>query len=188
MTKTLHVLIVEDSESDAQLVLRELKQGGYEVKDERVETADAMQQALSSHHWDLILSDYSLPRFSAPQALEVLKNSGQDIPFIIISGTIGEETAVNSLKAGAHDFLIKDRLARLLPAIDRELRDSVTRRERRQAELELRASEERFRQLAENIQEVFWMTDAQDNRDLYISPAGERIWGQLCRSSASRPR
>jgi PAS domain S-box-containing protein len=108
----------------------------------------------------------------------VLKASGRDLPFIIISGTIGEETAVASLKAGAHDFLIKDRLARLIPAIERELRESETRRERRQAELELRASEERFRQLADNIQEVFWMTDIQNNKELYISPAGEEIWGR----------
>ncbi len=178
MNKPLHVLIVEDSESDAQLVLRELKHGGYDVEYERIETSEAMQQALSNNQWDLILSDYSLPRFSAPQALQVLKDSGLDLPFIIISGTIGEETAVNSLKAGAHDFLIKDRLARLLPAIGRELREAITRRDRRQAELQLRASEERFRQLAENIKEVFWMTDLQNNQELYISPAGERIWGR----------
>ena len=178
MSKPLRLLIIEDSESDALLVLRELKQGGYEVEFERVETSNAMQKALTERNWDLILSDYSLPQFNAPQALEVLKTSGQDLPFIIISGTIGEETAVSSLKAGAHDFVLKDRMARLIPAIERELRESATRREHRQSELELRASEERFRQLADNIQEVFWMTDIQNNKELYISPAGVMIWGR----------
>jgi len=178
MSKPLRLLLVEDSEHDAELVLHELKRGGYAVEHERVETSNAMQTALTRNRWDLVLSDYSMPRFSAPQALEVLKASGQDLPFIIISGTIGEETAVSSLKAGAHDFVLKDSMARLIPAIERELRESETRRERRQAEQELHVSEERFRQLADNIQEVFWMTDIQNNKELYISPAGAKIWGR----------
>ncbi|HET9912062.1 MAG TPA: HD domain-containing phosphohydrolase, partial [Anaerolineales bacterium] len=113
--------------------------GGYEVESERVETADAMQAALTRQAWDLIICDFSLPRFSAPRALEVLKQSGYDIPFIIVSGTIGEESAVNALKAGAHDFIIKGNFARLIPAIQRELKEADVRRERRERERELEA-------------------------------------------------
>src|SRR5574342_349416 len=101
----LHLLLVEDSEDDGQLVIRELRRGGYEVDFQRVETAHEMETALASQPWDLILCDYSMPTFSAPKALELLKSMDKDIPFIIISGTIGEETAVAALKAGAHDFL-----------------------------------------------------------------------------------
>src|SRR5436190_4152683 len=93
MGKPLRLLIIEDSEEDAQLLLRELRHGGYEVEFKRVETGEAMRAMLSEKKWDLILSDYTLPKFSAPQALEILKISGLDIPFIILSGTIGEETA-----------------------------------------------------------------------------------------------
>jgi CheY-like chemotaxis protein len=113
MGKPLHILFVEDSENDAELLLRHLRQIGYAVEFERVETDGAMRAMLSEHDWDLILSDYTLPKFSAPQALETLKASGLDIPFIIISGTIGEETAVAALKAGANDFIVKGKFARL---------------------------------------------------------------------------
>ena len=132
--KPLHVLIVEDSEDDAQLLLRELQRGGYEVEFERVETAEAMQSALTQKTWDLILSDYTLPMFDAPHALAVLKASGLDLPFIISSGTIGEEVAVSALKAGANDFLIKGKFTRLGSAIERELREAESRRERKRAE------------------------------------------------------
>src|SRR5512147_1137217 len=135
----LRILVIEDSKDDAELILREIQRGGYEVESERVETANAMQAALARQSWDLILCDFSLPRFSAPKALELLKKSGYDIPFIIVSGTIGEESAVNALKAGAHDFIIKGNFARLLPAIERELKEAEVRRERRERERELEA-------------------------------------------------
>src|SRR5689334_8521727 len=110
MGKPLRVLIIEDSEDDTQLILRELRSIGYEVEHERVETSQAMQIVLTEKPWDLILSDYTMPRFSALQALGVLKAHRLDLPFIIISGTIGEESAVAALKAGAHDFLVKGKL------------------------------------------------------------------------------
>src|SRR5688500_5111737 len=135
----LRILIIEDVEDDARLVLREMQRNGYEVQFERVETANAMRAALARQTWDLILCDFSLPRFSAPAALEVLKESEIDIPFIIVSGTIGEESAVNALKAGAHDFIIKGNFPRLIPAIQRELKDAQIRRERRDRERELEA-------------------------------------------------
>src|SRR5687767_7131027 len=107
MSAYLRILLVEDSEDDARLVLREIRRGGYEIETERVETAETMRTALARQSWDLIISDFSLPSFSAPNALEVLKKSELDLPFIIVSGTIDEESAVNALKAGAHDFIVK---------------------------------------------------------------------------------
>src|SRR5512145_1242914 len=104
MEKRLRTLIIEDSEDDLQFLLRELHKNNYDIEYERVETADALKAALDNKEWDLILCDYSLPHFDAPHALEVLKSSAIDLPFLILSGTIGEETAVAALKAGAHDF------------------------------------------------------------------------------------
>ena len=139
MGTQLRILLIEDSQDDARLVLREIQRGGYEIEFERVETADAMWAALARQAWDLIICDFSLPRFSAPNALELLKKSGHDLPFIIVSGTIGEESAVNALKAGAHDFIIKGNFARLIPAIQRELKEAEVRRERQDRERELEA-------------------------------------------------
>jgi signal transduction histidine kinase len=136
MLHKLHVLIIEDSEDDTQVLLRELRRGGYEVEHERVETRPAMDAVLFQHKWDLILCDYTLPKFSAEGALSTLQQSGLDVPFIVISGTIGEESAVEMLKDGAQDFIVKGRFYRLLPAIERGLKDAETRRLRREAETE----------------------------------------------------
>ncbi len=149
MNKPLHVLLVEDSEDDAALVLRELRRA-YDVSFERVESAGAMTEALERRRWDLVLSDFSMPAFDAPAALALLKATGLDIPVMVISGTIGEEAAVNALKAGADDFLVKGRLARLLPAIERELREFEVRKARREAERALRESETRLRRVIES--------------------------------------
>ncbi len=139
MSTYLRILLIEDSEDDAHLLLRELKRGEYEVETERVETAESMRTALTRQQWDLIICDFSLPSFNAPSALELLKKTGIDLPFIIVSGTIGEESAVNALKAGAHDFIIKGNFARLIPAIERELKEAAVRRERQERERELEA-------------------------------------------------
>jgi PAS domain S-box-containing protein len=144
MTPPLRVLIVEDSEDDALLVVGQLRRGGYDVTWERVETAGAMRAALGRQPWDIVTADYQMPRFSGLAALELLKASGLDLPFIIVSGTIGEDLAVEAMKAGANDYLMKGKLARLVPAVERELRDAVERRERRRAAEALGASEERF--------------------------------------------
>src|SRR5687768_14847895 len=151
MMAKLRVLMAEDSETDAELVLRELRRSGYEIMWKRVETAETMRAALEKESWDLVLSDWAMPQFSARAALAVLKSSGLDLPFIILSGTIGEDTATEALRAGAHDFLIKDRLARLLPAIERELREARVRRQRSEAESALRKSDVRFRTLVESM-------------------------------------
>jgi two-component system cell cycle sensor histidine kinase/response regulator CckA len=141
MATPLRVLLVEDSEIDAQLLLGLLERAGYDVTHERVQTAEAMSAALRNTSWDLVISDYSMPTFSAPAALSVLQSTAIDLPFIIVSGMVGEETAVAALKAGAHDFMIKGRLARLAPAIERELREAAGRRERVRLEEQLRQSQ-----------------------------------------------
>lgn len=149
MNQTLHALIVEDSESDAGLVIRLLRKAGYDVFFEQVQTAEEMTAALARQVWDVVISDYSLPRFDAPTALALLQETGQDIPFIVVSGTIGEDTAVTTMKAGAHDYLMKDNLLRLAPAVAREMREAQSRRERKQAQLALQKSERDYRQLSE---------------------------------------
>jgi PAS domain S-box-containing protein len=138
MSKPLQVLIVEDSEDDTALLLRELRRGGYEPLYERVENAEAMKAALAQRSWEVVIADYSMPHFSAPAALALLQASGLDLPFIIVSGTVGEDTGVASMQAGAHDYLPKGNLVRLVPAIERELREAETRRKRRQVEEEIR--------------------------------------------------
>jgi len=135
----LLVLIVEDSEDDTLLTVRELERGGYKVQWERVDTEAAMKTALwKKQHWDVILCDYSMPKFSANRALEIVQESGLDIPFIIISGAIGEDIAVEAMKAGAHDYLMKGKLARLVSAIEREMREANVRKERSIVEGRLR--------------------------------------------------
>ena len=172
MGKPLHVLIIEDSEEDTQLLFRELRRGGYEVEFERVETAEAMQSALTQKTWDLILSDYNMPQFNALQALAVLKASGLDLPFIISSGTIGEDMAVAALKAGASDFLIKGKFARLGPAIERELREAESRRERKQAE----DQSNYHARLLRHINDAVIATDDQFRITAW-NRAAERIYG-----------
>ena len=146
MEKSLRVLLVEDSEHDARLLLYELQREGYEPLYERVETGEAMANALDRQEWDLIIADYVMPHFSGLDALKLVQDKGLDIPFIVVSGKIGEDVAVEAMRAGAHDYILKDNLTRLNLAIGRELREAVVRRERRQAERALEESEERFRQ------------------------------------------
>jgi putative nucleotidyltransferase with HDIG domain len=137
VAKLLDVLIVEDSESDTQLVVRWLKKAGYEINFKQVETGMEMRLALEKQAWDIVISDYNLPKFNGNAALALLQETGQDIPFIVISGTVGEEIAVGMMKAGATDYLMKGNLARLAPVIERELIQAKTRRERMQAEDEI---------------------------------------------------
>jgi signal transduction histidine kinase len=146
--------MVEDSEQDAVLVLEELRRSGYEPDCERVATSRDFIKALESRRWDLIIADYTLPGFGGMHALSLMHDRGIDLPFIIVSGTIGEDLAVAAMKSGAHDYLLKDKLARLAPAIERELRDAQVRRERHAAERELRTSRERLRSLAAHLQSV----------------------------------
>ncbi|MEL6931057.1 MAG: EAL domain-containing protein, partial [Cyanobacteria bacterium J06600_6] len=139
MSKLLRVLIIEDSEDDAELLVIALERGNYQVIHQRVDTKANMQDALSNPQpWDIVLADYSMPQFSAIAALEVLKEWSLDLPFVIVSGKIGEDTAVAAMKAGAHDYLVKGQLSRLLPAVERELREAELRKEYRDAQERLR--------------------------------------------------
>ncbi len=142
MAIPLRVLAVEDSRDDVLLIMSELRRGGYEPSVERVDTAGAMKAALDGGTWDVIISDYVMPQFGGIEALRLLRESGIDLPFIIVSGKIGEDIAVGAMKAGAHDYIIKGNLARLVPAIERELRDAETRRERRKADEALKRAYE----------------------------------------------
>lgn len=144
MSETLRVLVVEDSESDAALIVRMLKKAGYDVHSERVEDPGEMRTALDREVWDVIIADHNMARFDAPGALRLLHESGRDIPFIVVSGSIGEELAVRMMKSGAHDYVLKDNLARLVPVVERELREARSRRDRRRAEEDLAESQERL--------------------------------------------
>jgi len=149
MTKLLRVLVVEDSDDDAQLVVRALQNGGYRPTVERVESPEAMQAALT-REWDLIISDYNLPQFSGPQALALARRDRGDVPFIFVSGSIGEDIAVAAMRAGANDYVMKDNLQRLIPAIERELREAEGRAARREAEASVQGSEARLRAILES--------------------------------------
>jgi len=141
--RRLRVLLVEDSQPDALLLTRALERGGFEPITKRVDTAEDLEEALGEQEWDVILCDHAMPHFSAPEALEMVQNHELDVPFVIVSGYIEEETAVAAMKAGAHDYIMKDRLARLVPVVERELREAEVRRARRKSEAELlRAHEE----------------------------------------------
>ncbi|MCI0532300.1 MAG: response regulator, partial [candidate division Zixibacteria bacterium] len=117
MKKEIKVLIVEDSQEDFLLILREFKQAGYEILHQRVDTAEELKQALTKQDWDIILSDYSMPNLNGLEALEIVKKAGKDTPFLIVSGSIGEDAAVEILKKGAADYIMKDRIARLVPEV-----------------------------------------------------------------------
>jgi DNA-binding NtrC family response regulator len=133
MTNTLRVLLVEDSEDDAALVIRELARGGYEVTFRRVDTAESLIAAFEDARWDLAIGDFSMPQFSGTAALAVVRQFDVEMPFIFVSGTIGEDAAVAAMRSGAQDYLMKSSLKRLVPAVERELREVASRRSRRQA-------------------------------------------------------
>jgi two-component system cell cycle sensor histidine kinase/response regulator CckA len=150
MSSPIRLLLVDDSVTDVKLVVQALRGAGLEVVFERVESAGAMRASLEKDKWDAVLCDWSMPKFSAMGALSVIKEMKLDLPFILVSGTIGEEAAVDAMRAGAHDYVIKDKLARLAPALEREIRDGVVRDARRRSEASLRIQEARFRALAES--------------------------------------
>ena len=166
----LQVLLVEDSENDALLLELELERAGYKVTCRRVETAADMASALHSQSWDLAVADYLMPHFNGLEALGLVKSLGLDLPFIIVSGHITDDTAVAAMKAGAHDYVMKDNLARLGPAVQRELREAEVRRQRRLADQQLKA-EQVFRQAIENSVPSGIAAVDLDGRQTYVNPA-----------------
>ncbi|MCX6164152.1 MAG: PAS domain S-box protein [Ignavibacteriae bacterium] len=171
----LKILIVEDNEDDLALLLRELNKGNFEIEYELTEDAKGFKSALKKK-WDIIISDYSLPNFNGFEALKICNKSGIDTPFIVVSGTIGEDIAVDMMKAGAKDYIMKKNLKFLLPAVEREVEDAKNRREKKQAEKELWESEERYRDLVENMGEGISITDEYE-KFIFTNPAAEKIFG-----------
>lgn len=174
--KPLHILLVEDSPDDAELILLELAERWPDLHSRRVDTADGLRQALAGQDWDAVISDCNLPRFNAEEALVILREQGQDLPFLVVSGFIGEESAAAMMKAGAHDFIRKDNLARLTPAIARELREAALRREHRQAQEALRNSEKRLRAITAALGEAVFVTNAEGLLQS-MNPEAERLLG-----------
>jgi two-component system, NarL family, sensor histidine kinase UhpB len=151
LTTELQILLIEDSPDDAELVRRELLQAGLAPAVHRVDTAAGVTEALERGNWDIVISDYNLPGFSGTEALELLRARSPYIPFIVVSGRIGEEDAVTLMKAGADDYVMKDKLARLAPAVERSLREAQNRVDSRIAQLALRESEARFKAIVSNM-------------------------------------
>jgi PAS domain S-box-containing protein len=181
LKRPLEVLLIEDNPDDAFLLERHLRRNGFDTRIVRVETADAMREALAALSdpaltSSIVIADYNLPAFSGPEALRILKASGIDLPFLMMSGAVSEEAAVESMRAGAQDYVTKQNLARLVPAIERELKEASARRNRVAAELALRASESRFHRLVEAMPLGLLIGEAS-GRIVYANSAVERMLG-----------
>ena len=177
--KKIRVLIIEDSKDDFELMLRELKKGSFEIIHKLVEDSDELLKALEQE-WDVIISDYSLPGFTGYDALKICNEKGIDTPFIMVSGTVGEDIAVDMMKSGAKDYIMKNNLARLFPAIEREIAEAKIRRERKLAQKALIESEERFRHISSTISDIAYSCtiDKNGNNTIsWITGAVERILG-----------
>lgn len=188
---SLTILIIEDSEDDALLLASCFKRAGYQLEFQRVENADAARQAMLAGGWDAILSDHSMPGFNALAALALMQELRLDLPFIIVSGVIDEETAIAAMRAGAHDYLSKDRLDRLVPAVEREMREAKNRAERRSALETVKDNEARFRALVSNIPGmVFQLLRPADGafRFLYVSEGAEALLGRTPDELSAEPR
>lgn len=181
----LRVLYIEDNNDDAFIILRELKKGAYEITCHLVETAGQFESALADCKWDIILADYTVPGFGAMQALSILKSRNIDIPFIIISGTVDEEIAVSAMKAGANNYIMKDRLVRLLPTIERELRDLDARKERKRAQEEANLTNTKLTTIVEMLPDLFFIKGLDGKYEMvnsafekFVGDTRERITGR----------
>jgi hypothetical protein len=174
MRQPLSVLVVEDSEHDAALLIRELRRGGYDPTCERVDCEAAMVAALNRHPWDIVVADYSMPRFNAKAALEVIAQSHTDVPCIVVSGSVGEETAVEVMRAGAQDLVLKHNLRRLPPAIAREVDAARARRARKNADAKLDHERQLLRQLMQGIPDAICFKD-NERRYIHLNDAERHI-------------
>lgn len=172
----LRLLVVEDNNDDCAILVRAIRKMGYDLEFKCVVDQPGMRRALEQGRWDLIISDHALPNFNAPLALETLKETGHDIPFIIVSGAIGEETCIDAMVKGASDYIMKDNIARLGPAIERELRDASERKRHRISQKALAASEERYRAVFETAFDAIITMDEHGSIQ-YANPGAERIFG-----------
>jgi len=172
VSKEFRILLIEDSEDDALLIERVLKKGGLEPILERVSSAKEMNRALEEHTWDAVLCDYMMPEFSIRDAMKEIRLRDLDLPFIIVSGTISDEIAVEMMQAGAHDYLTKNNLSRLVPAINREIGEADQRRKRRAAEEALRESERKHRMLVESLTDTVFVVDPDGEISEFYSQSG----------------
>ena len=170
--------MVEDVADDARLLVAELRRNGYDVTSERVDTAALMRAALQRRAWDVILCDFTMPYFSGAAALQLAKESGSAAPFIYVSGTIGEDAAVEAMKAGAQDYVLKNNLARLTPAVERELHEAQNRRETRQAEIAMRESENKYRHLFEALSDAVFVIEEASGRIIDTNTRAEILLGR----------
>jgi PAS domain S-box-containing protein len=177
MGNPLRVMIVEDQEDDVLLLLRVLRRAGYDLTFERVDTAGTMEAALERQAWDLIIADFSLPEFNGLAALALVQERGLDLPFILVSGSIGEDIAVTAMKTGAHDYIMKNNLSRLIPAVERELREIEVRRARKRAEETLQENYQLMHAIFEGTSEAIFVKDLQ-GRYVAINSAGARVFGK----------
>ena len=172
MENPLRILIIEDNESDAALIIRHLKKAEFILTYEVVETASQMESALEKQRWDFVICDYTLPQFNASHALKQLQATGLDIPFVVVSGTIGDETAVQIMKAGAHDYIMKDSLVRLVPVINRELSEAGIRHAHKQAEERNRIQAHLLNLIGQSV-----ITTDKKNIITYWNKASEELYG-----------
>ncbi len=170
ITSLLRVLVVDDSSDDTELLIRQLRRDGYDLSAERTETMDGLKAALDAQDWDIVVCDYNMPTFSGLDALAVVQERRPDLPFIFVSGVMGEDVAVVAMKAGAQDYITKNSLKRLGPAIARELRDAILRRQHARAETRRSAMEARYRQI------------------LSLAPERQSPWTRACASPCSTRR
>jgi PAS domain S-box-containing protein len=197
MGKDIRILFIEDSEDDALLLLNEIRRGGFEPVSMRVETETDLRHALDYTEWDLIISDEQMPHFNATEALKISRESGKGVPFIIVSGVIEEDTAINAMRSGAHDFINKSNLKRLVPAIEREMAEAAEKKQRKHAEVALQKSESKYRMLFEKMMNAFALQEDVrdengrtvdflyiDGNDAYAAMAGmarEKLIGKTLR-------
>ena len=186
MSTSLRVLIVEDCDDDAQLLLVRLRRAGYSPDYLRVDNAGDLGKALQDHNWQIVISDYAMPGFSGLEALRILREHDRETPFILVSGTVGEEIAVEAMRTGANNYIMKDNLARLMPAIDRELRDVRERTDRKRAEEALYQERERALITLHSIGDGVITTDA-DGRVDYMNPVAERVTGWSSGAAQGHP-
>ncbi|MBL7139213.1 MAG: response regulator [Bacteroidales bacterium] len=186
MTK-IKLLLVEDNDTDALLVVRHLKKEGFEVDHLQVKTRDEMEKAFSDESWDLVISDYSLPGFGGKDALELFNSKNLDIPFILVSGTVGEDIAVTIMKGGANDYLMKTHLNRLGPAVKRELEETQVKREKKRIESVLTQTEKRFQRLIEDLRDVVFLSSMDGKKIYIVNPAFEAIYGRPLKELEQNP-
>jgi len=186
MTK-IRLLLVEDNDTDALLVVRQLKKEGFDVEHLQVKTRDEMEKALSEESWDLVISDYSLPGFWGKDALDLFNSKQLDIPFILVSGTVGEDIAVTIMKGGANDYLMKTHLHRLGPAVKRELEETQVKRDKKRIESVLDQTEKRFQRLIEDLRDVVFLSSMDGTRLFIVNPAFEAIYGRPLKELENNP-